>query len=379
MKLIVYVHDFSRQIGHSRAMIEVIDQLQPQQVKVVCYSHAPIKEINLNQTINYKFIKVPFGGLKPFLLRNLFFQLYTSILYKIWTRPDERSISIGVCTFIAEIINVQFAHFLWEKLYFKASPIPWYKKIYKVILLKYLTLSEDFCYQNNNLKFVFLSGFIKDAFVSRYGIYNNNYCVAYSSTNANQFSPSSQSRTEKLEKLKNLYPQLKGLSLSRPTVLFVGAFERKGLPLFAHKVSSGNNFIIVGSPEASSKFTIPDSKNVFHISFSKHINLFYDFCDLFIFPTLYEPFGLVLLEAALSGMKIVTSKHMVGASELLRGIDHVKFCDPFMISPQELKILAPLKRDERLNNSETVREAIKSYTWENCSQQWNKLLVATPN
>jgi hypothetical protein len=41
MNLIVYVHDYTRQIGHSRAMIEVIDQLPVDKVKVVCYSHAP--------------------------------------------------------------------------------------------------------------------------------------------------------------------------------------------------------------------------------------------------------------------------------------------------------------------------------------------------
>lgn len=374
MKLIIYVHDFSRQIGHSRAMIEVIDQLGPESVKVVCYSHSPVNEINLDKQINYSFVKVPFSWLKPFLLRNLFFQIYTSLFYRSWTDPKEKSISIGVCTFIAQIINVQFSHFQWEKLYFSANPVTWYKTMYVKLLLKYLTISEDFCYRKEGLKFVFLSKFIQDAFVKRYQLNERNFVTAYSSANANQFTPSNQTREEKLHELKELYPELEKVDNTKPTLLFVGAFERKGLPLFAEKVPSNCNFIIVGQPEQGSTFRIPQKQNIFHISFSKHISKLYDYCDLFVFPTIYEPFGLVLLEAALSGMKILTSKSLVGASELLQDLHDIEFCDPFAINQSDLIIDKPLSESERLKNAEVRKKALESFTWEECAKAWKKIL-----
>ena len=41
-------------------------------------------------------------------------------------------------------------------------------------------------------------------------------------------------------------------------------------------------------------------------------------------PTLYEPFGLVLIEAAAMGMNIVTTRNCVGASELLENLEGIE-------------------------------------------------------
>ncbi len=310
-------------------MIEVIDRLKPEKVKVICYTHDPLEQLNIKTDINYEFFKVPFTGLKPFLIRNLFFQLYTAVFESLWKEPEDTSISIGVCSFNGDIINIQYAHFLWEKLYFKATPVSWYKAIYKVILHRYLTLCEDFCYSKEGVRFVFLSDFIKEAIVKRYKVPKKNYTIAYSSADADQFKPTKVTREEAFEILKEKHPELSTVKTDRPCLLFVGAFERKGLPLFINKVPDHYELIIVGQPQKGSSFKIPTKENIHHVGFSRNINLFYNACDFFVFPTIFEPFGLVLLEAAISGMNILTSRSSVGASELLTGLPGVEFCDPF--------------------------------------------------
>lgn len=374
MQLILYVHDFSRRIGHSRAMIEVIDQIKPNKVKVVCYSHDPIEEINIDISINYEFVKVPMTWLKPFLIRNLFFQLYTAIFESLWKRQGDISISIGVCSFNGDIINIQFAHFMWEKLYFKASPTTWYKGLYKKLLLRYLTLCEDFCYQKEKVKFVFLSKFIQDAIIKRYGIENKNYTLAYSSANTEQFFPSDKDRNEVFDELITTHPELQNIDRTKRCFLFVGAFERKGLPLFINHIPNDCEMVIVGQPEVGSCFTLPNKGNIHHVKFSTKIHLFYEACDLFIFPTIFEPFGLVLLEAALSGMQIITSRDSVGASELLEGMDGVNFCDPFNFNEELFKDQVILNKEKRESYAKARRERLSRTTWETCAKEWLKFL-----
>jgi glycosyltransferase involved in cell wall biosynthesis len=374
MQLIIYVHDFSRRIGHSRAMIEVIDQIKPENVKVVCYSHDPLDEINIQTEINYKFIIVPFTKLKPFLFRNLFFQVYTSLFESTWKEQGDTSISIGVCSFRGDIINIQFAHFLWEKLYFKASPVSWYKGLYKKVLLKYLTFCEDYCYQQEGKKFVFLSKFIQEAMVKRYQLQKKNFTLAYSSANTKQFSPSHKGRENAFNSLIKAHPELSKIDSSKPCILFVGAFERKGLPLFINKVPSTHELIVVGQAEKGSSFRIPNKENIHHVKFSTEIHLFYEACDTFVFPTIFEPFGLVLLEAALSGMNIITGKESVGASELLLHLPGIEFCNPFEIKMELLEKTGILNEDLREDYAKKRNKALSETTWETCAKEWKNLL-----
>ena len=375
MNLIVYVHDYTRQIGHSRAMIEVIDQLPVDKVKVVCYSHAPKEDINLERDIPYEFIKVPFSGIKPFLLRNLFFQIYTRLFKAKFTNESDHSISIGVCSFNADIINIQFAHFLWEKEYFKVNKMGPLKFMYKKILLRYLTLCEDIYYKKKGLKFVFLSKFIADKFIDRFNIKGKNHVTAYSSADISQFKPNVEISLEvKLKNLSTIHKELANLDINKTTFLFVGAFERKGLPLFVDLIPEDCNLIVVGQSESGSTFKLPQKENIFHVPFTKDIPLFYNLCDIFVFPTHFEPFGLVLLEATISGMKIITTFESVGASELLVDLPNISFVNANNLTKETFKGFNKITDEERQINHEVRRQHLSKYTWKACAEEWKKVI-----
>ncbi len=73
--------------------------------------------------------------------------------------------------------------------------------------------------------------------------------------------------------------------------------------------------------------TWPKNLKIFPISFTREVYKFYALADTFVFPTIYEPFGLVLFEAMAMGLAIITKRSQVGASELLEGLPEVYFAD----------------------------------------------------
>lgn len=373
MKVNIVVHDFFNEIGHSKAMKEVLKNL-PQElnhIHIICYTHAPKEELFPDFRGDVSFSKVPLPRLKPFIIKSLFFQFYTLFFKKSLVIPHTPIITIGVCSFIGDIVNVQFVHRLWSQLYFKVNKVSFIKYIYKKILLAYLDFSEYLYYNFKQPHLVCLSQFIADDFKKRYNYPDHKQTVAYSSASLEEFGPTDESRLERYETLKRSYPQLRTLDLNRPIYLFVGAYERKGLPAILESIDD-NQLIIIGKAESGSHLDLT-KENLIQIPFTKELANFYNLCDCFIFPTLYEPFGLVVLEAAASGASVIVTKEMVGASELLRDADDIHFCHKLNLGNliKERKVLSS---EQRQINYQQRMNIFKQYSWQEAAQVWYQVL-----
>jgi glycosyltransferase involved in cell wall biosynthesis len=99
--------------------------------------------------------------------------------------------------------------------------------------------------------------------------------------------------------------------------------------------------------------------------------------DLFVFPTRYEPFGLVILEAAASSLPVITTR-LAGAAQLLEGGAGVVLDDP-EDTPTLTAAMLRLADDETLRRriGKAARTIAESHGWATTAAQYADLIEST--
>ena len=341
VKLALYVHDLKLEIGHSNSLIELIRHLPAEaldsveELEVVSFTTAPPDSLFPQLSGRLRWVKVPFAGMRPVLLKSIFFQLWTFLYNRLFQKKRVLRIGIGISCLDVNAVSVQFIHHQWTERGLQMESDSGGRLFYKKILFSYFEACENFLFSKKGLKVFSPAKFLTKFFTSSYdGIQAQ---TIYSGVNLARFELGDRSKQEILETLLPKYPVLAKLDVGLPIFIFVGAYERKGLAdaLDLLKDKPGSQFIVIGSPSTGRSVTWPSHLKIFPITFTKEVSSFYELADTFIFPTLYEPFGLVLFEAMAMGLKIITRKNEVGASELLDGLPEVFFSDiPGFIFPE---------------------------------------------
>lgn len=378
MKLAIYVHDFRLEIGHSNALIELIRHLpktqlhQFSEIEVISQISTPLN-ILFSDYYNgpLKWTKVPLGGMKPALFNSIFFHIWTWFYNKFFQAGENYRIGVGACCFGVDASSVQFIQYQWTINGLRLERKNFFKYIYKKILFFYYEWCENKIYQSKNIKIFTAANFLTDYLRIRYkGV---NAQTFYSSVNLERFSIIDSNRMIIKQSLLKIHPELAALDITLPTYIFVGAYERKGLhrALALLKSSSNVQFIVVGSPSLGQKIKWPEEIKIFKIKFSKNLRELYSLSDAFIFPTIYEPFGLVLFEAMAMGLEIITNQNEVGASELLIDLPNVHFCDDesFLLPSLKIKSIED-KTKIRFNRL----QKLKNISWQDSSEQLARFL-----
>lgn len=126
------------------------------------------------------------------------------------------------------------------------------------------------------------------------------------------------------------HPEAAGPVLARPSILFVGGlYQRKGVPDLIEAFASlaavhrEANLYIVGDGPDRDRFqkaarAILFADRIHFKGFQKDPNRYFRQADIFVLPSLSEPFGLVLAEAREAGCAIVASD-VGGIPEVLDG------------------------------------------------------------
>jgi UDP-glucose:(heptosyl)LPS alpha-1,3-glucosyltransferase len=178
----------------------------------------------------------------------------------------------------------------------------------------------------------------KKDLMQAYRLPDKQFAVVYNGVNLTRFAPSSRAnwRTQ----LRATYH----LDDQTPVLLFVGTFARKGLSVLLDAlaqlpVTSPVKLWVIGSgppaiwQQRAAACNVAD--RVIWVGESTAVEKFYAAADIFVLPTLYEPFGLVIAEAMASGLPVITSRQ-AGAAEL---ITHQS--DGWLLDdPQDSKALA---------------------------------------
>lgn len=155
--------------------------------------------------------------------------------------------------------------------------------------------------------------------------------VIYNGVDIDYFHP--KHRQER-ETLRN---QLQ-IPTTAPVFLYVGSgFERKGLLAAIHSLaaleSKDAHLVVIGHDKRIKKYKkiacqLGLADRVIFLGAMTELAPYYAMADAFVFPTLYDPFPNVVLEALACGIPVITSTQS-GAAEIIQSGEQGYVCDTY--------------------------------------------------
>lgn len=229
---------------------------------------------------------------------------------------------------------------------------------------------EKRLFKSKKLKFVVAnSNRGKEEIIRHYELPEDKICVIYNGIDIKAFDPDDR------DKMRNVYREKLGMR-DEIVLLFVGSgFERKGLEFLIEAAGilkrNGYNklkLIVAGKGKIRKYKNAADrlgiGKDVIFIGPVKDVKGYYFAADIFVLPSIYEPFSNACLEAMASGLPVVISR-INGVSEILTdGKDGMIADDP--ANPEELASKIKPLLDERARQAagREARTTVESYTIE---------------
>ncbi len=195
----------------------------------------------------------------------------------------------------------------------------------------YVLAAEKRLFSSPRLKAVIcISHMVKDDIRRHYDIAEDKLHVIYNGVDTATFRPEPARQQRAATRAAFDIPP------DAPLFLFVGSgFERKGLKITLDALAQlpeTAHLLVVGKDKQRAAFKhyadkLGIAQRVHFTGGQKNVMPFYGAADALVFPTLYEPFGNVALEALACGLPVITSTHS-GAAELIRAGENGFTCDP---------------------------------------------------
>ena len=250
---------------------------------------------------------------------------------------------------------------------------PWYKSILMRLNPLHLILLwiEKQIFKDGKYKMIIANSKRgKNEIIHHYGVPPEKIQVIYNAIDTKRFK-----LTNPLKSRAEVRKQY-GISPQDKILLFVGSdFKRKGLPAVIESLAmlkSDIKLMVIGKdrvgPYRSMVNRLGIREHVYFLGPKEDVERYYFTGDLFIFPTIYDPFSNACLEAMASGMPVITSR-VNGASELLEtGKNGYIIDNP--IDPIEIikKIQKGLKLSRR-SVQEFNSKLLERFSWERHLEQ----------
>ena len=189
---------------------------------------------------------------------------------------------------------------------------------------RYVLDAERRMYHSPKLRAVIcISRMVKQDVLRHYHIAPEKLHVIYGSIDTEMFHPRLRDQHR-----HDLRKQL-GIAVDVPVAIYVGSgFERKGVAGFLTSVARvpGLNAIVVGRDKRMAHYqalanSIGLTNRVIFTGGISDVRPYYAASDVFVMPTLYEPFGLVFGEAMACGLPVVASSQSGAADWIEHGVD----------------------------------------------------------
>jgi UDP-glucose:(heptosyl)LPS alpha-1,3-glucosyltransferase len=192
----------------------------------------------------------------------------------------------------------------------------------------YMLAAEEKLFRSARLKAVIcMSEMVKEEIFEHFGVPKEKLHVIYNGIDEQAFHPGLKQQYRAEVRAEH------GIPADATLFLFVGSgFDRKGVrPLLRAMAGlpESTHLLIVGKDKHMKQFVdlaAPLAPRVHFTGGQADVKPYYGAADALVFPTIYEPFGKVVLEAMASALPVVSSLK-AGASELIENGVNGYVCD----------------------------------------------------
>ena len=395
--LVFVIHHLNPWGGHERSTWEVVKRLRSKiaTLRVVAYSW-------IDSDRNSFFRVWPnFRGPALFVM-GYFLILSTWIVRVILRRQGTLPLvhATGTCTWASDVVQVQFINTAWKKKKAQFRKLGLFKnpstRALNGGILRWFSLGLDFYHDlllelnaflekkiyTKHKTYIAISNQVKQELFNEFGIEKNVHVIHHGVDSSAFLATGPEWEADRLF-LRMQY----GIKEGEILLLLVGEYERKGLAvaiealaLLPPAIRNQVRLLAVGhGDQRGFQKRAEDLGVADRLIFKGHektIHLYYRAADVFILPTYYEPFGLVILEAMASGLPVICSRD-AGASELIRdGEDGLLIQDPSQ--PAEITaVIARLCSDPALRKKigTSARKTAENHSWDKVAQDYEKVLL----
>src|SRR5690606_3255536 len=136
-----------------------------------------------------------------------------------------------------------------------------------------------------------------------------------------------------------------------------------------------HDLVVLGRYFGAEPVRHPRIRRIARVPFSELVGLYHG-CDLFVYPTRYEGFGLPLIEAMAAGARCVAS---TAGAVMEVGGDAATYFDPCDEEAMARAILDALNEppEHRRRYVEAGRQRAREFTWEACARRtWEAFHLA---
>jgi len=352
----VVAHDIGPVGGMERQLVELLTGLERLGHRVTVIA----RTCELPPGTGISFHRVRGPG-RPFVLAYPWFFLAGSLALRRWRRGVVQSTGAIVFNRV-DVISIHYCHQIGP-----ASPsrATWPFRVYVKVAGLLSRVAERLCFgANRSATFVCVSEGVADEMREHYPQARERVVTIHNGVDTGAFAPGVRS-----EEAAAMRAAL-GVSHERLVAAFVGGeWERKGLGAVIHALALvGEWDLVVAGDGDQERYrdlarSLGVSERVHWLGVTRDVQLVYQLADALVFPSRYEAFPLVTLEAAASGLPILATP-VNGVRELVRDGE-----SGFLISREPHVIaerLALLGADPALRAriGAAAREAALAFSWE---------------